>query len=118
MKPTAIGFMRADISGVSKPWDQIQIRTTGERFGYEVIKTIEFTAHTADPVDQLIRAVARDKVKAVVVPSVEHLGGEIPARLLDAIDVITVAPQTVYARDVPGLPDPFVPATQRGEVKS
>ncbi|WP_446224996.1 hypothetical protein ACTWPB_07720 [Nocardia sp. IBHARD005] len=110
MKPPAIGYLRSDISGVSKAWDQIQIRTTAERLGYEPIKTIEFSEFTADPVGQLLGAIARDKVDAVVVPSIAHLGGEIPEALMSAADVITVSPEATYARRLPSLFDP--PASQ------
>lgn len=106
MRPPAIGYLRSDISGVSKAWDQIRIRTTAERLGYQLAKTIEFSQHTAEPVDQLVRAITRTRAEAVVVPSAEHLGGDIPERLILAADVITVSPEATYARRLPTLFDP------------
>lgn len=106
MRPPAIGYLRSDISGVSKDWDQIQIQILAERLGYRLAKTIEFTQNTADPIGQLLATIARDKVDAVVVPSAEHLSGEIPAALVSAADVITVSPETTYARRLPTLFDP------------
>lgn len=106
MKPPAIGYLRADVSGVSKAWDQIQIRILAERLGYQLAKTIEFSQHTADPIGQLLATIARDQVDAVVVPSLEHLSGEIPEDLMLAADVITVSPEATYARRLANLFDP------------
>lgn len=106
MKPPAIGYLRSDVSGVSKAWDQIQIRILAERLGYRFAKTVEFSQHTADPISQLLATIARDKIDAVVVPSIEHLAGEIPEALMLAADVITVSPEATYARRIPSLFDP------------
>ncbi|MFD4442546.1 hypothetical protein ACFWPK_22525 [Nocardia sp. NPDC058519] len=106
MRPTAIGYIRADVSGSRKVWDQIQIRTLAERLGYRPIKTIEFSEHTADPIAQLLSTIARDEVEAVVVPSVEHLGGEIPESLISAADVVIVSPEEAHSRRLPNLFDP------------
>jgi hypothetical protein len=106
VKPPAIGYLRKDVSGVSKAWDQIQIRILAERLGYQLAKTIEFSQHTADPIGQLLATIARDQVDAVVVPSLEHLSGEIPEDLMLAADVITVSPEATYARRLPNLFDP------------
>jgi hypothetical protein len=106
VKPPAIGYLRKDVSGVNKAWDQIQIRILAERLGYRFVKTVEFSQHTADPVGQLLGTIARDDVDAVVVPSLEHLSGEIPEALMLAVDVITVSPEATYARRLANLFDP------------
>lgn len=106
MRPAAIGYLRSDISGVSKVWDGIQLRTLAERLGYRLIKTIEFSQYTADPVAQLLTAISKNGVDAVVVPSSQHFGGDIPEAVTSAADVITVSPESTYARRLPSVFDP------------
>ncbi|MFC9966356.1 hypothetical protein ACFVH4_19175 [Nocardia ignorata] len=106
MKPPAIGYLRSDVSGVNKDWHQIQIRTLAQRLGYELTKTVEFSANTADPLDRLIETVTRERPDAVVTPSAEHLGGDIPKGLVAIADVITVLPQETHSRTLPALFDP------------
>ncbi|MFD4457716.1 hypothetical protein [Nocardia sp. NPDC058480] len=106
MRPPAIGYIRADISGARKVWDQIQIRTLTERLGYRLLKTIEFSQHTDDPLAQLLSTIERDEVDAVVTPSTEHLGGEIPEALISAADVVIVSSEEAHSRRLAGLFDP------------
>jgi hypothetical protein len=45
-------------------------------------------------------------VDAVIVPNLEHLGGDVPDELVKVCDVITVSPENTYARwplPLPGL---------------
>lgn len=110
MKPPAIGYLRSDVSGVSRVWDEIQIRTVAERLGYRFTKTIVFSNFTDQPVAQLLSAVRRAGAEAVVVPSSAHLGDDIPEELVNAADVITVTPEATFARRLPSvfdLPDPL-----------
>ncbi|MFD4461472.1 hypothetical protein [Nocardia sp. NPDC058480] len=41
----------------------------------------------------------------MVVPSVAHLGDEIPEALVSAVDLITVSSEATYARRLPNLFD-------------
>lgn len=106
MRPPAIGYLRRDISGARRSWDEIQIRTVARRLGYELAKTVVFSEMTADPIKQVTTAARAAGAEAVVVPSAEHLGGEIPAALLDAAQVITVTPEEAHERRVPTIFDP------------
>ncbi len=104
MRPPALGYLRRDVSGTRADWDAIQIRTLTRRLGFELAKTIVFSEVTADPIGQLITAIGRAEADAVVVPSAEHLGGEIPEALVAAAQVITVSPEEAHERR---LPSPF-----------
>lgn len=59
-----------------------------------------------DPLTRLLDVVARMDVDAVIVPNLEHLGGDVPDELVKVCDVITVSPENTYARwplPLPGL---------------
>lgn len=95
MKPIAIGYLRSDLSGAAQNWDEIRIRSLAKRYGYDLAKTIVFTARTADPLIGLITIVRRINAEAVFVPHRRHLGVEMP---LGTCDVITVDDESTYAR--------------------
>ncbi|MFD4438968.1 hypothetical protein ACFWPK_04220 [Nocardia sp. NPDC058519] len=116
MKPPAIGYLRSDVSGARKVWDQVQIRAVSARLGYRLIKTIEFSQHTDDPLAQLLSTIARDEVDAVVTPSAEHLGGEIPESLISAADVVIVSPEEAHSRRLANLFDP-PSSTSEGDLR-
>ncbi|MGQ4597359.1 hypothetical protein [Nocardia sp. R6R-6] len=101
-RPTAIGYLRRDISGISQTWDEIQIRSLAKRLGYELAKTVVFRAETDSPLSRLLNVVRRVDVDAVIVPGVRHFGGEVPTGLVAVADVITVSPERTYARWAPG----------------
>ncbi len=96
--PTAIGYLRADISGGQQQWDEAQLRSLAGRLGYTYAKTVVFSAATVEPVDQLIDLARRLDLDAIVVPTRAHLDGEIPDALVRVADVITVTPREVVAR--------------------
>ncbi|WP_327146431.1 hypothetical protein [Nocardia sp. NBC_01327] len=96
--PTAIGYLRSDVSGVRQPWDELQSRSLAKRLGYALAKTVVFSDRVEDPVQRLIDVVRRMDAEAVVVPNLEHFGGTVPGELVRMVDVITVAPHDTYAR--------------------
>lgn len=97
-KPKALGYLRKDKSGVHQQWDEARIRALAQRFGYALCKTIVFGEFTEDPIGELVSAVRRAEVEAVIVPSLEHLDGIAPQSLVAVADVIIVSPQHTYAR--------------------
>ncbi|WP_227982144.1 hypothetical protein [Nocardia spumae] len=98
MSFVALGFLRKDVSRQRQRWDETQVRHVARRLGYELSKTITFSHLTRDPVRQLLDTVVRFDADAVVVPSVEHFADHIiPAELVAITDVITVAPEHIYA---------------------
>lgn len=96
----AIGYVRSDISGIRRSWDEQQIRSLAKRLGYNLRKTIVFSAHTDRPDCRLEIVVDRlDGIEAVITPSAHHFAdGMVPATLVGKLDVITVDDEHTYAR--------------------
>jgi hypothetical protein len=88
--PTAIGYLRSDVSGPRQSWDEIQIRSLARRLGYNLTKTVVFSHRTDDPVARLINLARRTRADAVITPAAAHFGGTIPAELDHVAAVITV----------------------------
>ncbi|MCU1640454.1 MAG: hypothetical protein JWN03_729 [Nocardia sp.] len=99
-KPTCIGYLRTDVSGVAQLWDQSQIRRLAERLGYDFADMVIYDPKFGRPPLARLKAQAtRLDAEAVIVPSPEHFeGGEIPGALVMQVDVIIVNPEETYAR--------------------
>ncbi|MGW0329788.1 hypothetical protein [Nocardia sp. NPDC003183] len=98
MKAIAIGYVRSDISGSAQNWDEIRIRSLAKRYGYDLAKTIVFNGGIQNPISQLIDVARRVEAEAVITPRRDHLGLEVPERLVRLCDVITVDDHNTYAR--------------------
>lgn len=96
--PTAIGYLRADVSRARQPWDEIQNSSLAKRLGYTIAKTVVFGSHTDDPVRRLINVVRAAQAEAVFVPGLDHFDGQVPDALVAVADVITVDTGDIYAR--------------------
>ncbi|MFD8101948.1 hypothetical protein ACFV24_20615 [Nocardia fluminea] len=94
----AIGYVRKDVSGCRQQWDETELRTLAKKLGFNLRKTVAFSARTDDPVNRLCITVGRLGVDAVIVPSAEHFGGTVPADLVAMVDVITVSPRATHTR--------------------
>ncbi|MGW4123640.1 hypothetical protein [Nocardia sp. NPDC004711] len=91
--PSAVGFLRSDVSGLSQPQDELKIRRAAKRTGYDLSRTIVFSERTKDRAHRLRVAITRLGVDAVIVPSAAHFDDhEIPAEVLAVATVITVSP--------------------------
>ncbi|AHH17923.1 hypothetical protein [Nocardia nova] len=102
MSFVALGFLRKDVSRRRQQWDEAQLRHVARSLGFDFSRTITFSHLTRDPVRQLLDAVVRLDVDAVVVPSLSHFTDHvIPAALLEITDVITVAPEHIYTQCAP-----------------
>ncbi len=98
-RPGAIGYLRSDVSGARQSWDEGQIRSLATRLGYDLRKTVVFSANTDRPENRLRLIVDRLDVAAVVVPSIEHFEGRrIPDGLSAVADVVTISPECTYTR--------------------
>src|SRR4051812_25439393 len=93
--PTAIGYLRSDVSGVRQHWDEIQMRSLAGRLGYNLAKTVAFSARPDEPMARLIAMARRADADAVIVPGLTHFDGAIPAALSEVAAVIAVAPAPV-----------------------
>ncbi|MEU0544032.1 hypothetical protein ABZ319_29615 [Nocardia sp. NPDC005978] len=106
-RPTALGYIRSDVSRVQQAWDEEQIRSRARRLGYDFAKMVVVDGRTNDrPLAGLKATIARIEAEAVFVPSAAHFAGEaVPAGLIRVADVITVNPFVTYARWSTGLVD-------------
>ncbi|MRH88787.1 hypothetical protein GFY24_15265 [Nocardia sp. SYP-A9097] len=99
-KPTAIGYLRTDVSKLAQLWDQSQIRRLATRLGYDFADMVIYDPRFGrPPLARLKAQVTRLDAEAVIVPSPEHFeDGQIPGTLVRQADVITVNPEETYAR--------------------
>ncbi|MGW4245734.1 hypothetical protein [Nocardia sp. NPDC004722] len=99
-KPTALGYLRIDVSGVSRLWDESQIRTVATRLGYDFAGVVVYDPTSGRPPLARLRAQAtRLDAEVVIVPGPEHFeDGTIPGSLVRQLDVVTVHPEATYAR--------------------
>lgn len=99
-QPTAIGYLRTDISGAARLWDQTQIRRLATRLGYDFADMVIYDPRFGRPPLARLKAQAtRLDAEVVIVPSPAHFdGGEVPGALVQRMDVITVSPEETYAR--------------------
>lgn len=106
-QPTAIGFLRHDMSGAHQRWDLAQIQHLAKRLGYDLVKTLILDPGDGEVLEEVRAAVAQLEADAVITPSLEHFDGEVPDGLVQVADVITVNPENTYARwRIPPAPIP------------
>ena len=75
--PTAIGYLRKDISGSPETGGEIQTRSRAKRLGYSLAETVTLGVETVDLEGRLNVVHALD-VEAVIAPSLERFVGEVP----------------------------------------
>lgn len=92
-RPPAIGYLRTDISGVHQKWDETQMRGLAKRLGFNLCKTVAFSAATRGPIEKLLEVVESRQVEAVFVPHVGHLGDDLE-RVAARVEVIVNAEET------------------------
>lgn len=97
-QPSAIGFLRHDVSGAQRQWDEAQIQQLARRLGYDLCKTLVFGPETDRPILRVRTAVSRMEADAVITPSLAHFDGEVPDDVVQVADIITVHPENTYAR--------------------
>lgn len=99
-KPTALGYLRTDISGVGQLWEENQIRRLAERLGYDFSGMVIYDPNSGRPPLARLKAQAtRLDAEAVIVPSPGHFEDrQIPGSLLQHLDVITVRPEETHTR--------------------
>lgn len=98
-RPKAIGYLRRDVSRSRQSWDEAEIRSTAQRFGYNLTKTVVFSEHTDSPEARLQTVVSRLDVTAVFTPGVNHfVGATVPRGLVAVANVITTSDQHTYPR--------------------
>ncbi|WP_405494854.1 hypothetical protein [Nocardia sp. NBC_00511] len=96
--PSAVGFLRSDISGTRREHDERQIERTARLKGYDLRKTVVFSENTIRKNYRLRIALSRAGVDTVIVPSLEHFDGQVPAEVVAVADIVTISPENTYAR--------------------
>ncbi|WP_405177381.1 hypothetical protein OG225_23880 [Nocardia sp. NBC_01377] len=100
-RPTAIGYLRRDVSGVSWEWHEVRIRGMARRFGYDLADTVAAGSGADRSLPRLLELVRGMDVDAVITPSLVHLGGELPDDLLRLCEINTFEPEATYAARTP-----------------
>ncbi|GAB4589429.1 hypothetical protein [Nocardia sp. IFM 10818] len=91
-RPTALGYLRTDVSGIAQLWDESRIRELAERLGYDFAGVVVYDPGSGRaPLARLKAQAKRLDAEAVVVAGPEHFdGGRIPESLERQFDVFTV----------------------------
>ncbi|AYF78898.1 hypothetical protein D7D52_10315 [Nocardia yunnanensis] len=108
-RPTALGYLRTDVSGLAQLWDESEVRRLAQRLGYDFAGLVIYDPLSGRPPLARLRAQATKlAAEAVITPGPEHFPhGQIPAALIQKLDVITVHPEATYARPaIPGISHP------------
>ncbi|MGW4351397.1 hypothetical protein ACWELJ_04835 [Nocardia sp. NPDC004582] len=94
-RPTALGYLRTDVSGIGQLWDESQIRQTATRLGFDLAAIVLYDPLTGRPPLARLKAQAtRLAAEAVIVPGLAHFeDGRIPPSITPKLDVITVTPE-------------------------
>ncbi|MEU0542607.1 hypothetical protein ABZ319_22300 [Nocardia sp. NPDC005978] len=106
-RPTALGYLRVDVSGIGQLWDEACIRRLATRLGYDFAALVIYDPNSGRPPLSRVKAQAtRLAAEAVIVPGPAHFpGARIPLALLDRLDVITCTPEETHSRRPSLLPD-------------
>ncbi|MFI1916043.1 hypothetical protein [Nocardia sp. NPDC020380] len=93
-RPTALGYLRTDVSAIGQLWDESRIRQTAALLGFDLAGIVVYDPMTGRPPLARLRAQAtRLDAVAVIVPELAHFeGGQVPESILRRFDVITVTP--------------------------
>lgn len=99
-RPTAIGYVRSDISGVRQAWDETEVRSTAALRGFDFAKMIVIDGRTGKPLLAGLKVtITRIEAEAVFVPNTTHFEGDtVLCDLRQVVDVITVSPENTYTR--------------------
>ncbi|MGA4791297.1 hypothetical protein [Nocardia sp. AB354] len=102
--PTAIGIIRADVSGARAPEHADQIRRHAERMGYVYVYTVRPPADRADPIGYALGLASGLSADAVIVYDLETVG-HTPSRVCEQFDLETVCPPATWAASAPSPDD-------------
>jgi len=102
-KPKAVGFVRADVSGLHSPRHTAAVRRHALELGYQYIYTAVPPQGTADPIGYALGIAAGLDVAAIVVYDLTQVDNQ-PARICEDFDLETVCPAETWARAVHTAP--------------
>ncbi|MFJ4657351.1 hypothetical protein ACIP5Y_39300 [Nocardia sp. NPDC088792] len=96
-RPTALGYVDDERSGIGVQWDRAQVTRLARRLGYELI-----WGPAEGSALNLVDLVHESDVDAVVIPSSLHVDALTLDRLMYTCDVETALPRETFARYVGG----------------
>lgn len=97
-KPSALGYLRTDVSGIAQLWDESQIRKIATKLGYDFSGMVVYDPTSGRPPLARLRSQAtRLDAEAVIVPDLTHFeDSQAPDSLMRQLAVITVYPGETY----------------------
>jgi len=95
-KPKAVGFVRADVSGLHSPRHTAAVGRHALALGYQYVYTALPPQDTADPIGYALGIAAGLDAVAIVVYDLAHVDNQ-PARVCEDFDLETVCPATTWA---------------------
>lgn len=92
-RPTALGYLRTDVSGIGQLWHESQIRRLAAQLGFDFAEMVVYDPQSGrPPLARLRTQAARLDAEAVIVPGPEHFeGGRVPGALVRRMKVIAVS---------------------------
>ncbi|MFD3463790.1 hypothetical protein ACFWVM_29090 [Nocardia fluminea] len=95
----ALGYVIDPADGAGVVWEEATLTWAAERMGCEYVGTTSSTPQDVDPIGDLIAALREARASVLVVPSLVHLGGEIPIELLKHFRVCVEDMGVLYSID-------------------
>lgn len=96
-KPKAVGFVRADVSGLHSPRHAVAVERHARSLGLRYLYTARPPQGTTDPIGYALGIAAGLGVAAIVVYDLAQVDNQ-PARVCADFDLETVCPPQTWAR--------------------
>jgi hypothetical protein len=96
-QPTAIGLVRADVSGLDAPRHTVAVERHARISGLQYAYTVRPPQDHPDPIGYALGIAAGLDAAAIVVYDLAHVDNQ-PARVCEDFDLETVCPATTWAR--------------------
>ncbi|MEU4342961.1 hypothetical protein AB0H00_17070 [Nocardia sp. NPDC023852] len=96
-QPNAVGFVRAEVSGLHAPRHAVAVQRHARSLGYRYVYTVTPPGDNADPIGFVLAVAAGLGVAAIVVFDLAQVDDQ-PARVCEDFDLETVCPPGTWAR--------------------
>ncbi|MFF2552167.1 hypothetical protein ACFVUS_14270 [Nocardia sp. NPDC058058] len=94
--PKAVGYLRLDLSGTAWERDELELLELASQHGYDLVKTLRIALEIREPVQRLLIVVRRLDARAVLTPTLDHIGPPEPIRR--TCDLIVGSPELILPR--------------------
>lgn len=99
-RPTAIGLVRADVSGLDAPRHAVAVERHARSVGLQYVYTVRPPKDHPDPIGYALGIAAGLGVAAIVVYDLAQVDNQ-PARVCEDFDLETVCTGATWARTAP-----------------